>query len=127
MLRGLKKATPVAPGADRPQLELLAHYELDDPESGCTRSGFAVILELTVRRLLLEGDVDFAAGDELRVSFFLPDPDADSGRVNVALRCTVVQCRDAAKQHYSTRISKIGEAAKNAIRSFDPDTSGDSG
>ena len=126
MLKGLQKATSVVPAPDAPrQLELLAHYELDDPETGDTRSGFAVILELTDRRLLLEGDVAFSADDELRLRFFLPDPQADSGRVNVALRCTIAQC-DATKLHYSARISKIGEAAKKAIRSFEPDASGSS-
>lgn len=127
MLTGLQKATSVVPAPTAPrQLELLAHYELDDPETGGSRSGFAVILELTDRWLLLEGDTAFSAGAELRVSFFLPDPQADSGRVNVALRCTVAQCRDATKLHYGVRISKIGEATKKAIRGLDPDASEDS-
>ena len=125
MLSGSQKATSAVADAPR-QLELLAHYELDDPKTGDSRSGFAVILELTDRRLLLEGDAAFSAGAELRVSFFLPDPQADSGRVNVALRCIVAQCCDATKLHYGVRISKISEAAKKAISSFDPEASGDS-
>ncbi len=125
MLSGLQKATSAVPDAPR-QLELLAHYELDDPKTGGSQSGFAVILELTDRRLLLEGDTAFSPGAELRVSFFLPDPKVDSGRVNVALRCSVAQCRDATKLHYSIRISKLSEAAKKAISSFDPEASGDS-
>lgn len=125
MLSGLQKATPPAPVAVEPQLELLAHYEVEDPETGHSRSGFAVILELTDRRMLVEGDVAFESGDELKIRFFLPDPGANSGRVNVALECTIAQCRDATKLHYSTRISKIGEAARSAIRSLRPDAAGD--
>lgn len=127
MLSGLQKATSSVrrKGEPRP-LELLAHYEIEDPETGDSRSGFAVILELTDRVLLIEGDVAFSVGDELRVSFFLPDPSSDSGRVNVSLRCAVAQCRDEAKLHYSTRISRIGNAAKRAIGNFDPNAPGDS-
>ncbi len=124
MLSGSHKASSDASEQDAPhQLELLAHYELDDPETGDSRSGFAMILELSERQLLLEGDVVFSVGSEMRLSFFLPDPQADAGRVNVALECTVGQCHDETKLHYSIRISKISEVGKNAIRSVAPDTS----
>jgi hypothetical protein len=99
-------------------LELLAHYELRDSKSGDMRSGFAVILELTDRRLLLEGDVPFEAGDQLDVNFFLPDSGTDSGRTKVALCCVVAQCRDTEQLQYSMQISKISEASKSAIQNL---------
>ena len=115
MLSGLQKANPAAgSGADVSDLELLAHYELEH-EGSKTRSGFAMILELTERRMLIEADVAFAHGDALRLNFFLPDAGAAGGRTKIGLRCTVGQCLDDEKLHYSTRISEIGDAARNAI------------
>ena len=118
-LRGLQKASPtVRASFDVADLELLAHYEMTDDATGDSRSGFAVILELTERRLLLESDVSFEPGDQLRINFFLPDSGADSGRINIALRCMVAQCRDGERLHYSTRISKISDASRRAIQNL---------
>lgn len=116
MLSGLQNPNPVARSdADVSDLELLAHYELEQKGSK-KRSGFAMILELTERRLLLETDVAFAQGDDLRLNFFLPDAGAAAGRTKVGIKCAVGQCLDAQKLHYSTRVLEIGDAARNAIR-----------
>ena len=118
MLSGVQKANSGAgSGADVSDLELLAHYELES-ESGKTRSGFAMILELTERRLLLETDVPFTQGDTLRLNFFLPDPGASAVRTKIGLRCLVGQCVDAEKLHYSARVGEIGDVARNAVRSL---------
>jgi hypothetical protein len=118
MLNGLQKAKPAgAAGPEEPVLELLAHYELEESGTGKARSGFAVILELTDRRLLIESDVELASGQEIQISFFLPNH-KDASRVNVALDCAIAQCRDQARLHYSTRISKISDAARAAILNF---------
>jgi len=115
-LTGLQKAsTSVADGSDVSDLELLAHYELAEQESERQRSGFAVLLELDARRLTLEGDVAFAAGDTLSMNFFLPDAGSDVGRTKVSLSCVVAQCRDGEQLHYNARISKIGESSRRAI------------
>lgn len=119
MLDGLQKAgAGVGSSGDSAQLELLAHYETTDDGSESCRSGFAVVLELTERRLLVEGDVTLTAGQELKISFFLPS--RDGGRTNVGLDCVVAQCRDAGRLHYSCRVSKISEASRRAISNFQP-------
>lgn len=118
MLSGLQNASGSDGTADVRALELLAHYELTDPRSGAARSGFAVILELTDRRILIENDVPLAAGDELRLNFFLPDAGQASGRSKIALECRVTLCRDSEKLHYGGAISKIGEASRQAILSL---------
>ena len=118
MASGLQNANAAArSGADVSDLELLAHYELEH-EGGKTRSGFAMILELTERRLLLETDLPFAQGDELRLNFFLPDAGAAAGRTKIGLRCLVGQCVDAERLHYSARVREIGDAGRNAVRSL---------
>lgn len=118
--------TADGPMSDVRHLELLAHYERTDPSTGNTRSGFAVILELTERRVLLEGDVALEMGDVLDLKFFLPTPGQESGRTNVGVECLVAQCRDAEKLHYSVRISKIGEKSKLAIQELRAQASGES-
>jgi hypothetical protein len=115
-LSGLQKASSsVANGSDVSDLELLAHYELVDEQTGRERSGFAVLLELTHRRLTLEGDVALSPGDTLKMNFFLPDSGSDEGRLKVSLSCMVAQRRDNDQLHYSARISKIGESSRRAI------------
>jgi hypothetical protein len=119
MSNGLQKAVSDDGGsADVRDLELLAHYERGDARSGGARSGFAVILELTDRRILLENDVSLEAGDALRMNFFLPDAGQVSGRLKVSLECRVTLCRDAERLHYGAAISKIGEASRQAILSL---------
>ena len=122
MSNGLQRATSHGGAtADVRDLELLAHYELGDSKSGGSRSGFAVILELTDRRIVIENDVALAAGDELRLNFFLPDAGQVSGRLKVSLECRIALCRDAQKLHYGGTISKIGEASRQAILSLQSD------
>jgi hypothetical protein len=117
MLNGLHKARAGGAEPARSPLELLAHYQLRDPETGSSRSGFALILELTPRRLVLESDVPFASGQELHISFFLTH-EADASRVSVAMDCVVAQCRDPEQLHYSARVAKISNGSKEAILRF---------
>jgi hypothetical protein len=98
-----------------PCVELLAHYEYDTGENEVQR-GFAVILELTERHLAIESDVPLEAGNEVRMNFFLADPDGNAQRVKISLSCVVAQCRDEAKLIYSARISEIPDAAKRALQ-----------
>ncbi len=115
-LNGLQKASSlVTTGCDVSDLELLAHYELVEESTGRARSGFAVLLELADRRLMLEGDVPFKAGDTLDMNFFLPDSGSDLGRTKISLRCMIAQCRDEEQLHYSARVSKITDRSKEAI------------
>lgn len=98
-------------------LELLAHYERLDAATGVSRSGFALLLELSERQLLLETDVAFEDGDELSLNFFLPDDlGVEAGRSKVSLRCRVMQCRSRDQLHFSARVSKIGDASRTAIQ-----------
>ncbi len=118
-LSGLQKASAGdASSSDVSGLELLAHYELVDQKRGAERSGFAVLLELTDRRLMLESDVPFTPGDQLSMNFFLPDSGSEAGRTKISLSCAVAQCRDAEQLHYSARISKIGESSRRAIQNL---------
>ena len=117
MLSGMQKAKPSPAEPEESFLGLLAHYELADPETGSSRSGFAVILELETRRVLVEGDVAFSAGQRLDLAFFLPNHEAES-RVNVHLSCEVAQCRDEERLHYSLRVAKASNASKAAIEDF---------
>ena len=115
-LSGLHKASSrEANGCDVSDLELLAHYELVEEGTGRARSGFAVLLELSERRLLLEGDVSFKPGDTLDLNFFLPDSGSDMGRTKISLRCAIADCRDLKQLHYNARISKIADRSKQAI------------
>ena len=118
-------ASADGPMSDVRHLELLAHYECSDPATGNTRSGFAVILELTERRVLLEGDVALQMGDVLNMNFFLPSPGQESGRTSVSLECLVAQCRDTEKLHFSVRVAKIGEKSKLAIQALQKKSSGE--
>jgi hypothetical protein len=110
-----KASSSGAGGSDVSDLELLAHYECVHAESGRSRSGFAVLIELDARHLTLEGDVAFAPGDTLSMNFFLPDAGSDGGRTKISLSCMVAQCRDSEQLHYSARISKLGESSRRAI------------
>ena len=115
-LTGLHKATPaLSTSSSVAELELLAHYQQSDDATGDERSGFALLLELSDRRLMLEMDVALDPGSELSLNFFLPDAGADTGRTKVSLVCMVAQCRDPEQLHYSARISKISQPSKRAI------------
>ncbi len=128
MLKGLQKAAPAERAPDDVRhLELLAHYDLKraasgaDPVGGASadpRSGFALVLELTDRELLVEGDIPFGPGDRLSLDFFLPDLGADSGRTKVTLECVLTQCLDEAGLQYGARISQIGDTSKHAIQAI---------
>ena len=128
MLKRLQKAAPADRAPDDVRhLELLAHYDLKravagaDPVRGASadsRSGFALILELTDRELLVEGDIPFGPGDRLSLDFFLPDLGADSGRTKVTLECVLTQCLDEAGLQYGARISQIGDTSKRAIQAI---------
>lgn len=117
MLSGLQKATSdAAMSAKIADLELLAHYERLDAAQGVSRSGFALLIELSEQKVLLETDVAFDDGDELNLNFFLPDAGVDAGRTKVSLRCTVVHCRSRDHLHFAARVSKLGEASRTAIQ-----------
>lgn len=98
-----------------PSVELLAHYELDGEGNEVVR-GFAVILELSDRHVAFESDVPLETEAELRMNFFLADPAGESQRVKVSMSCVVAQCRDEAKLIYGARVSKISEAARQALQ-----------
>lgn len=115
-LNGLQKAVPPGTSHDVAALELLAHYELANESTGEERSGFALLLELSDRRVLLETDVALEAGIEVSLNFFLPDAGPDAGRTKISLRCLVTQCRDTERLHYSARISKISGPSRRAIQ-----------
>lgn len=102
--------------APEPSVELLAHYELVSDSELDTRRGFAILLELDERRLLLETDTAFEAGDELLLNFFL----ADSGteRAKISLTCVVSHCRDENMLRYSARVSRIEDGSKEAVQRF---------
>ena len=120
MLSGLRKAASAqGVAADVRHMELLAHYDVVCGATGDSRSGFAVILELTDRRLLIEADVHFSPDDTLTLDFFLPAPGADSGRHKVSLECSIVQCRDTELLHYGARVTAIGESSKRAINALE--------
>jgi hypothetical protein len=108
----------LATGPQKPKVELLAHYEVDGGASRSPRSGFAVLLELSERRLLFETDLCLEQATEMHLNFFLHDPDSDAQRSNVSLSCVIGQCRDEAKMIYSARVSKIGDDARQAIQRY---------
>jgi hypothetical protein len=103
---------------EKPQIELLAHYDVEPGSFDEPRSGFAVVLELSERRLLLEADLSLEPGTNLLLNFFLQEPDGDAQRTNVSLACVVSQCHDEAKQIYSARVTKLAEPARRAIQLY---------
>jgi hypothetical protein len=116
-LSGLHKASPGSESSsDVSNLELLAHYELADSNSGNQRSGFAVLLELSECQLTLEADVAFCEGDTLDINIFLPGSGTKAGRTEVSLCCQVAQCHNQDQLRYGARVSRIGEASKDAIQ-----------
>ena len=82
------------------------------------RRGFAVVLELTPRRLVIESDWPLETGDVIALNFFLPASSGSGQRVKVNVSCVVAQCKDETKLHYSVRVSKIGEASTKAIARY---------
>ena len=102
----------------KPSVELLAHYDVEAGSSEEARSGFAVVLELTERRLLLETDLSLEPGTEMLLNFFLQVPDSDAQRSNVSLSCEVTQCRDEAKLIHSVRVTKLADDSRQAIQLY---------
>ena len=102
----------------KPTVELLAHYDVNAGSSEEPRSGFAVVLELTERRLLLEADLSLEPGAEMLLNFFLQEPGSDAQRSNVSLACAVTQCHDEAKLVYSVRITKLEDKSRDAIQRY---------
>lgn len=97
-------------------MELLAHYELAGETNGEVVRGFAVILELSDRRLLFESDVPLETGSELDMNFFLTDAIGGSERAKISLSCILARCRDDARLIYSARVSKLTDGARVAVR-----------
>jgi len=99
-----------------PMVELLAHYEVADTEGGDATRGFAVILELSDRSLVMESDVPLDTGSELSLNFFLADPGSTSQRAKISMSCLVARCRDEAKLIYSARVSKMTDSARELVQ-----------
>jgi hypothetical protein len=102
----------------KPTVELLAHYDVNAGSSQEPRSGFAVVLELSERRLLLETDLSLEPGVEVLLNFFLQGPGSDAQRSNVSLACAVTQCHDEAQLVYSARVTKLEDESRNAIQRY---------
>ena len=118
LLERVSSLLDLTTGPQKPKVELLAHYEVDGGASRSPRSGFAVLLELSERRLLFETDLCLEQATEMHLNFFLQEPESDAQRSNVSLSCVIGQCRDEAKMIYSARVSKIGDDARQAIQRY---------
>jgi len=103
------RATPES-GGDR--IDVLAHFEMPGAAGAEPRRGFANLLEISRRELLLESDDVMEVGDALSLTFFIPAPGgADGPRVKIGLRCNIRRCHEVGKLLYVAELSEVEEAS----------------
>lgn len=96
--------------------ELLSHYEILTNPSGEPRRGFAILLELDERKILLESDYPLETSDVMLLNFFLNEAEESTEREKVTLTCEIRLCRDEAKLVYTAAVSTIDEDSRLALR-----------
>jgi len=100
-----------------PPLDLLAHFEVPAAQGGEPRRGFATLIQLDEREVLLEADAPLTRGDPMTLTFFLPAA-RGSERTQISLRCRVYDERDAERLRYAAVVAESGEVGRTGLRRF---------
>jgi len=100
-----------------PPLDLLAHFEVPGAEGGEPRRGFATLIQIDEREVLLEADAPLTRGERMTLTFFVPAGHG-SERTQISLRCRVYDERDGGRLRYAAVVAEAGDAGRTGLRRF---------
>jgi hypothetical protein len=115
---GLIAATTESPRRGVP-VDLLAHFEMPAQGDAEPRRGFATLIELRDRELLMESDAELEIDDLLDLTFFIPSAGGSGpARIRVMLRCEVRLRHDENKLLYTAEFRRLDEESEGALRRY---------
>ncbi len=100
-----------------PRVQLLANFEDIRGVESARAGGFANVLEVSCRELLLEADQPLVVGDVFGLNFFVPRT-AVTDCTNISLVCRVSQSRNEEKLLYVAEIVDLNTAASETLGCF---------
>ncbi len=100
--------------SDVKKVQILATMALAEDASKARGNGFANVLELSERALLLEACRSLEEGTRVQVSFFIPGG-GHNGFEKISMTCVVARARNRRTLHYEAEIVEMDEVSRRIL------------